>query len=167
MEAAANRAAGADGAEGALPDGVSIAKVEAYFAEVLPLFGLFGLRLDVLEPGRAEIVLRPEARALRPGGGVAGPVMFAMADAGLYAAIFGLRGIVPMAVTSDLGMHFLRAARSAEIRCAVEITKAGRRMAYGDARLTDAEGRLVARGSGSYALPLPGEEAPPGAPAPS
>ena len=140
--------------EGSVAPGVSAASLEAYFAEVLPLFGMFGLRIGALGPGRAEVVLRPDGQALRPGGGVAGPVMFAMADAGLYAAIFTLRGIVPMAVTSDLGMHFLRAARSTEIRCNVELTKAGRRLAYGDARLTDADGRLVARASGSYALPI-------------
>ena len=134
-----------------LADGVSVASLEAYFDEVLPIYRLLGLRLTALAPGRAEVRLQSSPQVVRPGGGVAGPVMFAMADVGLYAAIFTLRGILPMAVTSDLGLHFLRAARSPEIRCLTEITKAGRRMAYADARLLDRDGRLVARASGSYA----------------
>ncbi|MEQ8345917.1 MAG: PaaI family thioesterase [Marinovum algicola] len=148
---------GTDGLAG----GVSIAAVEAYFDEALPLYRLLGLRLTALAPGRAEVRLQPTPQVVRPGGGVAGPVMFAMVDVGLYAAIFTLRGILPMAVTSDLGMHFLRAARSPEILCLTEITKAGRRLAYADARLLDRDGRLVARASGSYALPTEGGTAAP------
>lgn len=143
-------------APGAMPDavakGVSIPALEAFFAGSLPLFGLFNMRLSALSPGRAEIRLRPDDRLIRPGGGLTGPAMFAMADVGFYAAVFTLRGIEPMAVTSDLGMHFVRAARTPEVVCHAEVLKAGRRLAYCDARLCDAEGRLVAHASGSYAL---------------
>lgn len=154
------RQASEPGSVAGLAEGVSVASLEAYFDEVLPIYRLLGLRLTALAPGRAEVRLTPTPQVVRPGGGVAGPVMFAMVDVGLYAAIFTLRGILPMAVTSDLGMHFLRAARSPEILCTTEITKAGRRLAFADARLLDRDGRLVARASGSYALPM--EDAGPG-----
>lgn len=144
-----------------MADGVSIPALEAFFAEALPLFALFGMRLTDLAPGRAEIRLRPDSRLIRPGGGLTGPAMFAMADVGFYAAIFTLRGIEPMAVTSDLGMHFVRAARTPEVVCNAEVLKSGRRLAYADARLHDAEGRLVAHASGSYALT---DRAAPGSP---
>jgi len=137
----------------AMAEGVTIAALEEFFAGALPLYHLFGIQLTRLSPGRAELSLRPEGRLVRPGGGVAGPIQFAMVDVGFYAAVFTLRGIVPMAVTSDLGMHFLRPARSAEIRCVTELVKIGRRLAYGEARLFDQEDRMVSRASGSYALP--------------
>lgn len=135
-----------------LAEGVSIPALEAFFAEVLPVFGLFNMRLADLAPGRAEVRLRPDPRLIRPGGGVTGPAMFAMADVGFYAAVFTLRGIEPMAVTSDLHMHFVRAARTTELVARAEVLKTGRRLAYCDARIHDAEGRLVAHASGSYAL---------------
>ena len=45
---------------------------------------------------------------LRPGGTVAGPVLMAVADVALYVAILGEIGIVPLAVTSNLSINFLR-----------------------------------------------------------
>lgn len=133
--------------------GISIAAMEAFFAESLPIYDLFGIRLTRIAPGRAELSLRPQPQAIRPGGGVAGPVQFAMVDVGIYAAVFTLRGIEPMAVTSDLGMHFLRPALGAEIRCVAELVKIGRRLAFAEARLFGDGGLQVSRASGSYALP--------------
>ena len=45
---------------------------------------------------------------LRPGGTVSGPVLMGVADVALYVAILGRIGIVPLAVTTDLTIHFLR-----------------------------------------------------------
>lgn len=45
---------------------------------------------------------------LRPGGTVSGPVLMAVADVALYVALFGAIGIVPLAVTTNLNINFLR-----------------------------------------------------------
>ncbi len=45
---------------------------------------------------------------LRPGGTVSGPVLMTVADVGLYVALLGQIGIVPLAVTTNLTINFLR-----------------------------------------------------------
>jgi acyl-coenzyme A thioesterase PaaI-like protein len=45
---------------------------------------------------------------LRPGGTVSGPVLMSVADVGLYVAILGEIGIVPLTVTTSLTINFLR-----------------------------------------------------------
>jgi len=45
---------------------------------------------------------------LRPGGTVSGPVMFLVADCALYVGILGRIGIVPLAVTTNMNINFLR-----------------------------------------------------------
>ncbi|GJM04323.1 MAG: hypothetical protein DHS20C09_03140 [marine bacterium B5-7] len=45
---------------------------------------------------------------LRPGGTVSGPVLMAVADVALYVAILGEIGLMPLAVTTNLNINFLR-----------------------------------------------------------
>jgi acyl-coenzyme A thioesterase PaaI-like protein len=45
---------------------------------------------------------------LRPGGTVSGPVLMSVADVALYVAILGEIGIVPLTVTTNLNINFLR-----------------------------------------------------------
>src|SRR5690606_19588436 len=56
----------------------------------------------------AELGYRIDQQALRPGGTVAGPVLMALADLALYVAVLGEIGIVPLAVTTNLNINFLR-----------------------------------------------------------
>ena len=45
---------------------------------------------------------------LRPGGTVSGPTMMATADTAAYVVVLSHIGIVPLAVTSNLNINFLR-----------------------------------------------------------
>lgn len=45
---------------------------------------------------------------LRPGGTVSGPTMMAVADTAAYVVVLSHIGIVPLAVTSNLNINFLR-----------------------------------------------------------
>jgi acyl-coenzyme A thioesterase PaaI-like protein len=45
---------------------------------------------------------------LRPGGTVSGPTMMAPADTVMYALVLSAVGKVPLAVTTDLSINFLR-----------------------------------------------------------
>ena len=45
---------------------------------------------------------------LRPGGTVSGPTMMAVADTAAYIVVLSHIGIVPLAVTSNLNINFLR-----------------------------------------------------------
>ena len=92
---------------------------------------------------------------LRPGGTVSGPVMMAVADVALYAAILGEIGIVPLAVTTNLNINFLRKpAADRDIVGICKLIKVGRTLATGDVYLySDGDDRPVAHAVGTYSIP--------------
>ena len=58
---------------------------------------------------RSATVSHPVGPAqLRPGGTVSGPLLMAVADVALYVAILATIGLVPLAVTTNLNINFLR-----------------------------------------------------------
>jgi acyl-coenzyme A thioesterase PaaI-like protein len=92
---------------------------------------------------------------LRPGGTVSGPVLMGVADVALYVAILGEIGIVPLAVTTDLTIHFLRKP-SAERRIigVCQLIKVGRTLAIGEVTLySEGLDDPVAHVVGSYSIP--------------
>src|SRR5689334_18291752 len=46
--------------------------------------------------------------ATRPGGTISGPAIMALADVGMYVAILASIGWVPLAVTTNLNINFLK-----------------------------------------------------------
>ena len=92
---------------------------------------------------------------LRPGGTVSGPVLMGVADVALYVAILGEIGIVPLAVTTDLTIHFLRKP-SAERRIigVCQLFKVGRTLAIGEVTLySEGLDEPVAHVVGTYSIP--------------
>ena len=92
---------------------------------------------------------------LRPGGTVSGPVMMAVADIALYAAILGEIGIVPLAVTTNLNINFLRKpSADKDIVGVCKLIKIGKTLAIGDVYLySDGDERPVAHAVGTYSIP--------------
>ncbi|MCU1396338.1 MAG: hypothetical protein JWM34_4766 [Ilumatobacteraceae bacterium] len=92
---------------------------------------------------------------LRPGGIISGPTVFAMCDAALYYACFTVMGIVPMVLTSEMSIRFLRPARGAVIRARAELHHAGRRSLIGTViAWTDDPAKPVAAAQGTYVAPI-------------
>jgi len=106
--------------------------------------------------GRAATIRhRVGFEELRPGGTVSGPVMMTTADVALYVAILGEIGIVPLAVTTNLSINFLRKP-SAERDIIGESTliKLGRTLAVGEVTLySEGNPDPVAHVVGTYAIP--------------
>ncbi len=92
---------------------------------------------------------------LRPGGTVSGPVLMEVADVTLYVAILATVGLVPLAVTTDLTIHFLRKpSKDNAIVGRGELIKVGRRLVVGEVKLySEGDDLPVACAVGSYALP--------------
>lgn len=106
---------------------------------------------------RHALVGKPLGGALlRPGGFVSGPMQFAAADAALWYAIFGaLDTVVPMALTSELSIRFLRPAKGETLWARAELHSVGRRNVVGTIRLwmDDQPERTVSVAQGTYVLP--------------
>ncbi len=110
-------------------------------------------------PTRATAQLRPGADAIRPGGYISGPTLFAAADAALWYLAFGAGGrIEPLALTSDLSIRFLRPAVGDAVYARAELNRATRRTVIGTVTVwtDDNEGEPCATGQGTYVLPEAG-----------
>lgn len=92
---------------------------------------------------------------LRPGGTVSGPVMMGLADVALYVAILGEIGIVPLTVTTNLTVNFLRKpSADARLIANCNMIKIGRTLAVGEVSLySEGSPEPVAHVVGTYAIP--------------
>ncbi len=101
---------------------------------------------------RVRVVAGPER--LRPGGIVAGPVLMSLVDAAVWVAVLGVVGPVPMAVTANLSMSFLRPAPPGDVIADAQLHKVGRRLAVGEVLVTAASAPdAIAVATVTYALP--------------
>lgn len=104
---------------------------------------------------RATVSRQIGSDDLRPGGTVSGPVLMGVADVALYVAILGKIGIVPLAVTTNLTINFLRKPpAAARIIAECSLMKVGRRLAVGEVSLySEGSSDLVAHVVGTYSIP--------------
>ncbi len=114
-------------------------------------------KCSIDEVGNQRAIVRHEVGKdeLRPGGTVSGPVMMTTADVALYVAILGEIGLVPLAVTTNLTINFLRKPSSQkDIIGICSLIKVGRTLVVGEVELySDGEEEPVAHVIGTYAIP--------------
>jgi uncharacterized protein (TIGR00369 family) len=131
----------------------TIPEMHAYMAEVFPELGT---RFEVLEmaPGTLRARMAATAADLRPGGSVAGPAIFALADCAFYMATLAVIGRLPLAVTTSCAIDFMRKPGPGELVAEARVLKLGRTLAVGDVMVFSAgiEGP-VARAGITYAIP--------------
>ena len=87
--------------------GLSVEDVQHLLSHGIPMSEGMGVIVDGLPEGGAVLRVPYSDSLVRPGGTISGPVMMALADAAMYAAILGRLGAVIMAVTANLNIHFL------------------------------------------------------------
>jgi acyl-coenzyme A thioesterase PaaI-like protein len=114
-------------------------------------------KMIVVEVGNRSATVRQKigATELRPGGTVAGPVLMGLADVALYVALLGEIGIVPLAVTTNLNINFLRKpAADKDIVAICKLIKVGKLLAIGEVSLhSEGQTEPVAHAVGTYAIP--------------
>jgi acyl-coenzyme A thioesterase PaaI-like protein len=106
--------------------------------------------------GRSATVKRQVGvNELRPGGTVSGPVLMAVADVALYVAILGEIGIVPLAVTTNLSINFMRKPSAEKAIVGVcNLMKIGKSLAVGEVSLySEGIEEPVAHVVGTYSIP--------------
>jgi uncharacterized protein (TIGR00369 family) len=112
------------------------------------------ITIEALGKRAARARFRVAKKHLRPGDTVSGPTLMALADAALYAAVLGEIGLVPLAVTTNLSINFLRKPAQKDVVCDVKLLKVGSRLAVGEVYLySDGEPELVAHVTATYSIP--------------
>jgi acyl-coenzyme A thioesterase PaaI-like protein len=98
-----------------MPVAMTVEELERFLRREFPqgFHSDSGLGIEaVWERGcRVRQAFRP--MSIRPGGTISGPTMMALADFAMYVAVLATIGPVPLAVTINLNINFLRKARRA------------------------------------------------------
>ncbi len=104
--------------------------------------------------GGSRIRRRFSERSLRPGGTISGTTMMALADFAPYVAILASIGWVPLAVTINLSINFLKKPPANDLLAEARLIKLGKRLAVADIGIrSDGEDDLVAHAISTYSIP--------------
>jgi uncharacterized protein (TIGR00369 family) len=113
-----------------------------------------GLSIETVEHGRAVVRLAYSEKFIRPGGTISGPTMMMLADFALYLAVLSAIGPVPLAVTINFNINFLRRPEQRDIIADARIMKLGKRLAVMDVALySDGNDEPIAHVTSTYSIP--------------
>lgn len=132
---------------------LSAEQVEAIILAGLPEAESMKVRVESVGDGQAKIRIPFSPRMLRPGERISGPTLFAAVDTAMYAAVLAHIGDQPMAVTSDINLHFLRACAPRDITAGARILKLGKRLAILSVAVGAVDDPPAVHATGSYSLP--------------
>lgn len=133
---------------------ITIEQLTSLSKEQLPFVGQLGVIVESLGDGTARLRCPYRDDFLRPGGTISGPVMMAMADYAMYAAVLSRIGLVELAVTTNLNINFLRRPRPGDVVAEARLLKLGQRLAVGEVALNiDGDEDLVAHVTATYSIP--------------
>lgn len=132
--------------------------IEVHFPQVHE--GSGRLVIEAVANRSARVRMHQDARMVRPGGTVSGPMMFKLADFAVYVAILADRGTDALqAVTTSMTVNFLSRPTPGDLLAEVRLLKVGRRLAVAEVELyVDGAEQMVAHATATYALPPPPSE---------
>lgn len=114
-----------------------------------------GYALEDLWYGGCRVRRHFHPKSLRPGGTVAGPIMMALADFTMYLAVLSAIGWMPLAVTTNLSINFLRRPQPRDLLADARLIKLGKRLAVGEIGVrSDGDDELVAHATATYSIPV-------------
>jgi uncharacterized protein (TIGR00369 family) len=113
-----------------------------------------GYQIEAVWHGGCRVRKGYDVSSLRPGGTLSGATMMELADVGMYVALLASIGWVPLAVTTNLNINFLRKPAQRDLLADVRLIKLGKRLAVGDISIkSDGAEELVAHATASYSIP--------------
>lgn len=113
-----------------------------------------GYVLEEVWFGGCRVRWRYDPQSLRPGGTLSGATMMALADFAIYVAVLSAIGWVPLAVTTNLTISFLKKPAPRDLVAGARLIKLGKRLAVGEIGVrSDGEDELVAHATSTYSIP--------------
>lgn len=104
--------------------------------------------------GGCRLRQRYNARSLRPGGTLSGATMMSLGDFAMYVAVLSAVGWVPLAVTTNLSINFLRKPEPGDLFAEARLIKLGKRLAVAEIGIrSEGEDDLVAHATSTYSIP--------------
>jgi uncharacterized protein (TIGR00369 family) len=148
--------AGSRGMQGMTAPKLSVEELERLLGLEFP--GMFkapgGYGIEDVWFGGSRIRKYFSARSLRPGGTIAGTTMMTLADFAPYVAILASIGWVPLAVTTNLTINFLKKPAKRDLLAEARLIKLGKRLAVAEVAIrSEGEDDLVAHATCTYSIP--------------
>jgi uncharacterized protein (TIGR00369 family) len=113
-----------------------------------------GVTIEQLSHGAARVRQVFSPRMLRPGGTISGPAMMALTDFTMYVSLLSAIGWVPLAVTTQLNINFLRRPAQTDLIAEGRLLKLGKRLAVGEVVIrSDGQAEPVAHATSTYSIP--------------
>src|SRR5271157_6204785 len=111
-------------------------------------------QIEELWRGGCRLRQRYDQRLLRPGSTLSGATMMALGDFAMYLAVLSAIGWVPLTVTTNLTINFLRKPAARDLLAEARLIKLGKRLAVGEIGIrSDGEDDLVAHVTATYSIP--------------
>jgi uncharacterized protein (TIGR00369 family) len=136
-----------DDGGGAL-NGEQLERLARYFDEEVTFSRHIGAKVERVEPGRSTLSIDVEDIHLNGAGTLHGGVYASLIDNAMGLSVLALVGV--RTATIQMNVHFLGAVNAGRITCESEVLHRTRRTATAEAKVHDAEGNLVALGTGAF-----------------
>ncbi len=107
-------------------------------------------KVDKVDPGQAVLHIDIEPFHLNGNGSLHGGVYATLIDNAMGFAVSALAKV--RVATTQMNVYFLGPVSSGRITCTANVLHRTRRTATAEARVTDAEGNLLAMGTGSFRI---------------
>ncbi len=123
-------------------------RLARYFDEEVTFSRHIGAKVDEVEPGRSVISIDVEDIHLNGTETLHGGVYASLIDNAMGLCVLALVGV--RTATIQMNVHFLGAVGGGRITCESEVVHRTRRTATAEAKVHDADGNLVAMGTGAF-----------------
>ena len=133
---------------------MTVEELEAFYARLFPQMDRHRFKIEEVRDGGVRIRLPYHDLYLRPGGTISGPALMTLADGAMYSLLLATIGPVPLAVTTNLNINFLRKPAPVDVIAKAELLKLGRRLAVGSVTMfSDGDDEPVAHATVTYSIP--------------
>ena len=135
---------------------MSVEQLERFLAIQFPqvFHPASGLRIEQVWHGGGRVRQAYQPQFIRPGGTISGPTMMALADFAMYVGVLASIGPVPLAVTINLNINFLRKPEARDLIAECRLLKLGKRLVVGEVTiLSDGWEEPVAHVTSTYSIP--------------
>ncbi len=125
-----------------------LTRLAQYFDEKVTFSRHIGSKVEEVEPGKAVCHIDVENIHLNGNGTLHGGVYASLIDTAMGLSVLALVGV--RTATIEMNVHFLGAVSEGRITCQSRVVHRTRRTATAEAKVHDAQGNLVAMGTGAF-----------------
>jgi acyl-CoA thioesterase len=120
-------------------------------------FEMIGLKITYMGDGRSQCKLEVSEKLFNPQKVLHGGIIYSMADTGLGAAVYSIKGKDEFCATIELKISYFKAVRSGTLVCDTKVVNKGKSVAFLESEIKNGDD-VVAKANGTFSLFVPGPD---------